>query len=201
MVCGNLTLNGDLTITGDETIVVENGYLNLAGHNFTTSGTGGVTVIFTSPNYSSLPSVVVNGTSLGSSKGSGYIQDSAGSGSLNISSPPAGSGDFAGITVYQDPTPWNNAGTEVSYSSTWDGDSTKLGWSLSGVYYMPNADMVLNGATDKASNGYNCFDMVINSITSNGGNAYSMFANPLSQCGQQGSTLPRVFGFRYALVG
>ena len=47
MVCGNLTLSADTVITGNEVIVVENGYLDLAGHNFTTSGTGaGVTIIF-----------------------------------------------------------------------------------------------------------------------------------------------------------
>ncbi len=50
-------------------------------------------------------------------------------------------------------------------------------------------------------NGYNCFDLVLNSIDSNGGNGFSMFANPLSQCGQQGTVTPHILGFRMALVG
>ncbi|HEY2481461.1 MAG TPA: hypothetical protein VGI30_04605, partial [Caulobacteraceae bacterium] len=193
-VCGNLTLSADFAITGDEVLVINNGYLDLAGHNFTTSGTGaGVTVIFTSPNYASLPTSVVNGSV-------GYIQDSAGGGSLNISSNPPGSGTFQGVTVYQDPTPWTNKGSVQTYNSTWDGNSSKLGWDLSGAYYLPNANLTLNGATDKASDGYNCFDMVLNSIDSNGGNNFSMFANPLSQCGQQGTITPHIYGFRFALV-
>ena len=197
-ICGNLKLTGDLTITGDEVLVIQGGYLDLAGHNFTTSGTGaGVTVVFTSPSLANAQAVV------GATGGEGYIYDSSTGGSLNISSNPAGSGVWQGITVYQDPTPWSppDASKETSYGSTWDGNSAKLGWKLSGVYYLPNANITLNGATDKASDGYNCFDMVINSIDSNGGNGFSMFANPLSQCGQQGSATPHVLGFRYALVG
>ncbi len=46
MVCGNLTLGADTAITGNEVIVVENGVLNLNGHNLSTSGTGGVSIIF-----------------------------------------------------------------------------------------------------------------------------------------------------------
>lgn len=206
IVCGNLTLSGNLTITGDQIIVIENGYLDLAGFNFCTSTGcdsstgGGVTVIFTG-DTADIPPAVLSGNV-------GYIQDSAGGGSLNISSLPAGSGTWAGITVYQDPTPWNSCdcnaltgATNNTYTSTWDGNSAKLGWSLSGAYYLPNANLILNGATDKASNGYNCFDMVLNSIDSNGGNNFSMFANPLSQCSQQGTTTPHIYGFRYALVG
>ncbi len=103
--------------------------------------------------------------------------------------------------------PWNScncaalSGTNNTYGSTWDGNSSKTGWSLSGAYYLPNANLILNGATDKASNGYNCFDLVLNSIDSNGGNGFSMFANPLSQCGQQGTVTPHILGFRMALVG
>jgi hypothetical protein len=199
-ICGNLQLSGDMAITGNEVLVIQNGVLDLNGHNFTTSGAGGVTVIFTSPNAAGIPSAVSTGSV-------GYIADSAGGGGINISSNPLGSGTWAGVTVYQNPIPWNScncsalSGTDNTYTSTWDGNSSKTGWALSGAYYLPNANLILNGATDKASNGYNCFDMVLNSIDSNGGNNFSMFAHPLSQCGQQGTQTPHVYGFRYALVG
>jgi len=200
MVCGNLTLSANTAITGNEVIVIENGVLNLAGFNLSTSGTGGVAIIFTSPSTAQLPSSVTSGSV-------GYIQDSTGGGGIDISSNPFGSGTWSGVTVYQNPIPWNScncsalSGTDTTYNSTWDGNSSKTGWSLSGAYYLPNANLTLNGATDKASNGYNCFSMVLNSVDSNGGNNFSMFAHPLSECGQQGTVTPHVFGFRYALVG
>lgn len=201
IVCGNLTLSGNTSITGVETIVIANGYLDLAGNTLSTAAGAGVTIIFTSPNYASLPPIVVAGNGINKNSGTGYIEDSVGGGGINISSEPKGSGDFQGVAVYQDPTPWNNGGSVQTYNSTWDGNSSSTGWSLSGAYYLPNANLTLNGATDKASNGYNCFDMVTNSIVSNGGNTYSMFANPLTQCGQNGTVLPQIYGFRYALVG
>ncbi|HEY1560727.1 MAG TPA: pilus assembly protein TadG-related protein [Caulobacteraceae bacterium] len=200
-VCGNLVLGAATPITGNEVIVIENGSLDLHGQQLTTSGSGGVTIIFTSPPGMSPPASVSGG-------GDGYLFDSAGGGGINISSNPAGSGTWAGVTVYQDPTPWNSCDcnaltgtTNTTYIATWHGNSSDTAWSLSGAYYLPNANLILDGATDKASNGYNCFDMVVNSIDSNGGNNFSMFANPLSQCGQQGTNTPHVYGFRYALVG
>jgi Flp pilus assembly protein TadG len=200
MVCGNLKLSSDLAITGDETVVIENGVLDLNGHNLTTSGTGGnggVTVVFTSPNKGSLPTSVTGGSN-------GYIQDSAGGGGISISAPPAGSGNFAGVTLYQDPTPWGTGSSAKTYNSTWDGNSSKTGWDLSGGVYFPNADFTFNGAVDKAGNGYACFDMVANSITDNGGNQFSVFAtdmsNPLAECGLEGTTTPSAAGYRYALV-
>ena len=131
----------------------------------------------------------------------GFIQDSSGGGGINISSNPAGSGTWAGVTVYQDPTPFNSCKLflrcrepiDTTYDSlTWDGNSAKtgVGQLQRRLCTMPNANLILNGATDKASNGYNCFSMTLNSIDSNGGNGFSMFANPLSQCGQQGTADP-----------
>jgi Flp pilus assembly protein TadG len=207
IVCGNLQLSADFKVTGDETIVVENGVLDLNGHNFCTGdclggGTGGVTVIFTSPSYSQIPASVIAGTTVNGAQG--YIQDSVGGGGLNIQAPPKGSGDFQGVTLYQDPTPWAGSPPNT-YPSIWNGNSSKTGWDLSGGVYMPNANYIFNGAIDKASNGYQCFDMVTNSITSNGGNQYSLFAtglaNPLSQCGGYGTPIPHAYGYRFALVG
>jgi Flp pilus assembly protein TadG len=192
VICGNVQLSGDFAVSGMQTWVIQGGTLDLNGHNLTTSNSGGLTVVF-----SGTPPAAVT-----SNKGVGYITDSAGGGGFSISSPPAGNGDFSGITLYQNPASWSGNAT---YSATWDGNSSKTGWDLSGGVYMPNANYVFNGAVDKAGNGYECFDMVANSIDSNGGNQFSLFAttmaNPLAECGLQGTKVPQAIGYRYALVG
>jgi hypothetical protein len=171
-------------------------------------------LVFTSPNYTATQGISTaspSGKTLQTVDNGGYIQDGAGGGGLNISSPPAGDGDFAGMTIYQDPTPWDTASLTTpspnnnTYSQVWDGNSSKTGWTLSGGVYLPNAVFTFNGAVDKASNGYDCFSMVAAQITNNGGNGSSIFAasmaNPLAQCGLQGTNVTKVAGYRFALVG
>jgi hypothetical protein len=210
-VCGTLTLPASsganpVNVTGTQTWVIVNGTLNLNGNTLETTGAGGITVIFTSPNLADAKTAT--------SGGQGYITDSAGGGGISISAPappivggvPVPSDNyFSGVTLYQDPTPWGTGGTASTYSSVWDGNSSKTGWDLSGGVYFPNADFTFNGAVDKAGNGYECFDLVANDITSNGGNQFSVFAtdlsNPLAQCGLQGTKTPYAAGYRYALVG
>jgi hypothetical protein len=193
IISGNLTLTADVkSVTGDQIWVINNGVLNLNGFSLCTGGclpggSGGLAIVFTGVHPSS--------STMGSA---GYIQ---GAGTLDISSLPAKSGTFSGVTLYQDPTPWGGEpATGTTYSATYDGSKGQT-WDLSGIIYFPNADWTLNGAMGKADNGYSCFNWVSDTSTVNGGGgSFSLFSNPLSQCTQQGSKEVETYGYRFALV-
>ena len=189
--CGSLTLTSNVNVTDTETWVIENGMLYLGPNTLSTSGSGGLTIIFTSPNLFT-PALY----------GDGYIE---GTGGLDISSPLAGSGaPMPGVALYQDPVPWGYTNSApppgFAYPATWNGN-TGHPWSVSGVVYFPNAAMTMYGTTGKASNGYNCFDMIAYSFAINGGGGQSLFSNPLQECGLQGSAVPTYTGYRYVLIG
>jgi len=152
-ICGDYQLQNDITLSTTGTVVIENGSLDLNGHTLSTTGTAGLTIILTgttSPSYSHV------------------IVDSAGGGTLNVSSPT--SGTWSGMAVYQDP---NVPPQTLTYS----GNSP--GWDISGIIYMPKTDLTASGSVLKATNGHSCFTLVVNTLTVNGtGNLF--YQNPQS---------------------
>lgn len=211
--CGSVTLpSGTNTISGgDHVWVIENGILNMNGATLQTAAESGVVIIFTSPSTTKLNQYLFDNNSsntpgvsttynLGANNwNAGYI---AGSGTLNISSPSSGA--WKGMTLYQDPTPWPTTGNNKTYNWTYNGASSGFVIDLSGVMYMPNANMTINGAFAKASSGYECFVLVTNTMTSNGGSGNMLAPNlsdPTKQCPQQGVVSPYANGIRYVLVG
>jgi Flp pilus assembly protein TadG len=181
-VCGDLKLGGNVTLaSGNLILVVENGLVDMNGANsLATSGTAGMTAIFQNQGQSkynsSLPTFtdVSNGTSS----------------AIDISSPT--SGTWSGVTIY-DPA--------LTGSYTFKGNAPA--WTLSGIVYMPNADVDWRGIIGKADNGFECFDFVVKTLLIDG--TAQMFnpdlSNPTSQCSQQGVTPPTTnIGYRFVLV-
>lgn len=163
-VCGDFQLSHDITLTTSGTLVIENGSLDLNGHTLSTSGTGvGLTIILTGTNSGSYTHI---------------IEDTAGGGVFNISSPT--SGTWSGMAIYQDPAVAEQSITYTGNSPTFD---------ISGIVYLPVTDFTANGAVNKSTNGYSCFTLVVNTLSVSGtGDLF--YTNPQSQCIQQGVTSP-----------
>jgi Flp pilus assembly protein TadG len=143
IMCGDVQLKGNVSIAGSETLVIENGMLDLNGFNLTTTGSGALTIIFTGPTVSGFtPNHNITGT-----------------GTLNISGPT--SGTWLNITMYQDPS------LTSGLSMTEAGNKNPT-WDVSGIIYLPKADLTISGSVNNANNGSSCLIFVANSITING---------------------------------
>lgn len=163
-ICGDYQLTQNVTLTTSGTLVIENGSLDLNGHTLSTSGTGvGLTIILTGTNSTSYTHI---------------IEDTAGGGVFNISSPT--SGTWSGVAIYQDPGVAAQSITYTGNSPTFD---------ISGIVYLPVTDFTASGAVNKSTNGYSCFTLVVNTLSISGtGDLF--YSNPQSQCVQQGVTSP-----------
>jgi hypothetical protein len=64
------------------------------------------------------------------------------------------------MAIYQDPSLTSG----VDLSSAGSGPT----WKVSGAVYMPNSNITISGAIDKATNGSNCFVLVMDEVTING---------------------------------
>jgi hypothetical protein len=177
-VCGDLVLSGDVTLTGSSVaIVIYNGSLLTNGHTIQTASGAAATIIFSGTpggSYSHIPNT---------------------QGTIDIASPTTGS--WAGIGLYQDPALTDgNSGLDIDYAG--NNPRTPV-WDISGLVYMPNANVTFSGVVNKAANGNACFGLVISTLLING-NA-SILAH--GQCPQQGLTLPSnsFAGPRGQLVG
>jgi hypothetical protein len=115
--------------------------------------------------------VVFSGTTA-----SGYTHTPTGGGTLDIQAPT--SGPWSGVAMYQDPSLTSGIDmSEAGNSPTWD---------LTGLVYMPHANVTFSGAVNKSSHGASCFAMVVGDITING--TGSILAN--GACGAAGLTMP-----------
>ncbi len=165
--CGDVQLTGNVNLTTASpgtVMVIENGRLDLNGFTLATQPGSALTIIFTGPTVASLsPSHFPTG-----------------GGDLNINGPT--SGQWSGVTIYQDPNLPSGAGIDVSYS----GNSPT--WNLTGLVFFSNANITMSGAVGKSGNGYNCFVLVDYTLLING--TGSVFANPLSECQSAGLTPP-----------
>jgi len=159
-VCGDLQLTSDVTINAPAgaVLVVENGRLDTNGYTLRTASGSAVTVVF-------------SGTSGGS-----YVHTPTGGGTLDIQSPT--SGPWSGVAMYQDPA--LTSGVDMSAA----GNSPT--WDITGLVYMPHANVTFSGAVNKSSNGSSCFVMVVGDITVNGTGSILEHGG----CGAAGLTMP-----------
>jgi len=167
--CGGVKLGADVTLTGDNVIYIRDGSLDLNGHTLLTASGASAVIVFTGTNSSSISHIVT------------------GKGTLDISSPT--SGTWSGTAIYTDPT----LKTNVDYSAAGNSPS----WNISGLVYLPNANVTFSGAVGKGTNGNACFVMVFDKITING--TGSLFNQ--GGCAAQGLTPPsNPIGIRGRLV-
>ena len=157
IMCGDTQLTGDVTLNTSETLVIEDGQLDIGSHSLTTSGGGSLTVIFTGPtNIAGLsPTRTITGSS---------------SGSVNITGPS--SGTWKQMAIYQDPNvscaslPCSGEGVVEGGQGANSGPI----WDISGIVYLPNAQFQINGLVSPASSAPNaCITLVAYDLSISGG--------------------------------
>jgi Flp pilus assembly protein TadG len=142
IVCGDLQLTDDVTINAPNgaTLVIENGQLDTNGHTIRTANGSTLTVVFSGDN------------------GGGYTHGPTGGGTLDIQAPK--SGPWSGVAMYQDPSLTTGVDQyDAGNSPTWD---------ITGLVYMPHANVTFKGAVNKSSNGDSCFALVVGDIVVDG---------------------------------
>ena len=166
--CGDQMLTADTVINAPlgqpAVLIVENGQLDLNGHQLTSSNGSAVTIVFSGTNgsYSHALADNTNGTG----------------GAINITAPT--SGPWSGVAVYQDPS--LTSGVDISAA----GNSPT--WNITGLIYMPHATVTLKGAIDKSTFGNQCVVMVADNfqISGTGG----ILKTDIGQCAQAGLKMP-----------
>jgi len=160
-VCGDLQLVGDTTINtgaGGAIILITNGDLDTNGYTLQTSAGSSLTIIYTGDNSAS------------------YSHVPTGGGVIDIAAPTTGV--WSGVAMYQNPS--LTQGVDVSAA----GNSPA--WNITGLVYLPHADVTFSGAVNKASNGKSCFVLVVDTLLING--TGSILAH--GQCPQAGLDMP-----------
>jgi hypothetical protein len=163
-IAGNLALDGDVTVSSPPSgsvIYINNGTLNLNGHKLETAAGSGLTIVFT-------------GTNGNSTSPTPYP---TGGGTLNIEAPKTG--PWAGVAIYIDPH------TTAPQTITYHGNSPT--WQITGLVYMPHADLTVSGAVGKAAGGGACFALIVDSLRING--TGSILVRP-EDCPTAGVNLP-----------
>ena len=158
VVCGDQQLTGNTTLN-NTILVIENGMLDLNGYTLTGQST----------------SIVFSGTNTGSYSHIPTDTSNSANGTLNIAAPT--SGTWSGVAIYQDPTLTKNV--DITYK----GNSPT--WDVSGLVYLPNANLQVNGAVNKSTVGLLCLELVANYVLING--TGNIFKND-TQCAQAGLT-------------
>jgi hypothetical protein len=160
-MCGDVLLTGDTTInTGPEgaVLVIRNGNLDLNGYTLSTSDGSALTIVFTGEN------------------GANYGHIPTGGGTLDIRAPAQGV--WSGVAMYQNPTLTQNVDiSDAGNSPT---------WKITGLVYLPNADVTFSGAVNKSSYGASCFTLVVDKLLING--TGSILAH--GECGLAGLVMP-----------
>ena len=168
---GNVQMCGDMQLTGNVVVdapagavlVIQNGQLDTHGFSLTTSNGSALTVVFSGDN----------------GQGQGYTHaptNTGPGGTLDIKAPT--SGPWSGVALYQDPSLTN--GVDISAA----GNSPT--WDLTGLVYLPHANVTFSGIVNKSSNGSSCFVMVASNITINGTGAIVSHGG----CGSAGLAMP-----------
>lgn len=183
VVCGDLKVTGNTTITTaspDGTVlIIENGQLNLPNTTDKLNASN-LTIIF-------------SGTA-----GDTHNKFPTGSGVLNYSAPTTGT--WKGIALYQDPALVNNNPSKCNGSSdlNWCSAGNSPGIYITGLLYMPNAEIDITGSIDHQVGGFACFSTIALTIVMSGTN--DIFANPTGQCNRAGLSLPGVPGTQTRLA-
>jgi hypothetical protein len=177
-ICGDLQLPASgvvtpATATGGTVLVIYGGTLDLNGGTLRPTGDG-------------LP-IVFAGTS------SGKSQFPTGSGTLDFGGPNLATGShWHGIALYQDPAVANSDYQKngSNLDMTYNGNTPEL--NLTGLIYMPNAQLTISGSIDHQTNGLVCLGIVAKSVVVSGGGY--IFSNPTQDCVREGLTLPSIPG-------
>jgi len=168
VLCGDVQLAGDVTLTSGETVLyIENGRLDLNGHTLKTDTGAAATIIYSGNNTSGYYH---------------YPSSLNGGGIIDIKAPDATStSPWKGVAMYQDSTLTN--GVSFTYSGN------DPAWKITGLVYLPKADLTFSGIVNKASDGASCFILISYSVLVNG--TAAMFANNTG-CTAAGLTVPTV---------
>ncbi|WP_312162151.1 pilus assembly protein TadG-related protein [Phenylobacterium sp.] len=175
--CGNVNLTGTTTITtppGGSVIVIRNGRLNVGSNTLKTAAGSALTIVFTGPTG-------ISGLS------PSYIP--AGGGTLDFAAPT--SGDWSGVAIYQNPA--------LTSGVNWSAAGNSPTWNITGLVYLPKADVTVSGIVNKASvGGRSCFALVVNTFESNGTTKFL----DQSECPQAGLKPPTASDYtsRTALI-
>lgn len=163
--CGDVQLTGNVTLgSGNTTIIIENGRLDLNGYRLQTTGNAAATVVFSGNNNATYRHYPM------SSKNK--------SGTIDIKAPTSGA--WSGVALYQDPAVTTNT------SFTYAGNEPT--WNITGLVYLPHADVTFSGVVNKAGNGTSCFVLVAYTVLVNG--TGQILAN--TECASSGLTPPNV---------
>jgi hypothetical protein len=160
VICGELRLTGTVTVSAPSgaVLIIANGRLNTNGYTIKTASGSTLTIVFTGTN------------------GGSYLHYPSGSGVIDVAAPT--SGPWSGVMMYQDP----KLTTNVDISSA--GSSPT--WKITGLVYLPNASVTLNGSVNKSTNGASCFVLVVDDILIRG----SADILPKGGCAAAGLNMP-----------
>ena len=146
-------------------LVVENGVLDLNGHTLQTASTAGLTVVFSGSTTVGAP------------------VDNSNGGVLDIAAPTDTTLPWHGVALWQDASLTSGPGINFTLS----GSTPTM--RITGLVYMPNANVTISGAIDHATNGSPCFALLDKTVLDNG--TGSIFAFPTSGCSSAGLTPPQ----------
>jgi hypothetical protein len=160
VICGELRLTGNVTVNAPSgaVLIIANGRLNTNGFTIRTASGSTLALVFTGTN------------------GGSYLHYPSGSGAIDIAAPT--SGPWSGVMMYQDP----KLTTGVDITSA----GTSPTWRISGLVYLPNASVTLNGSVNKSTYGASCFVLVVDDILIKG----SADILPKGGCAAAGLTMP-----------
>jgi hypothetical protein len=162
IICGDLQLTADVknlaTASPGSLLVIVNGQFDTGSYTIQTAAGSALTIIFT-------------GTA------GGYTHAPTGSGTFDIQAPTTGT--WKGVAIYQDPA--LTTGVDVSAA----GNSPT--WDITGLVYLPHANVTFSGAVNKSSNGKSCFVLVVDNITING----TADILPKGECVAAGLSMPK----------
>jgi len=170
-LCGNYTLGGPLVINNpDQILVIHQGNLALDGNTLSTASGGGLTLIFEGPPGSTARRVT-------------------GLGTLNYAAPETGT--LHGVALIQDPD---------MAASSFDFAGNDPNYYVTGLAYMPNADIRISGTIHFQVGGNDCFALVASRFRADGN--ITVIEGPNTQCAEAGVATPSVpgVGARAALV-
>jgi Flp pilus assembly protein TadG len=168
--CGDVQLGTDIIVNGPGTIVIENGQLDMNGHNLSATG---VTLVFSGTTSSTSNHLVDDNSHPGNKS------------TLTLTAPS--SGTYAGVAMYQDP----NLTSGVDWSNAGSGPN----WEIEGLAYLPHSNVTISGSID-GSDTENCVGLVVNTLNFNGGGYFANYTG----CKNSGTVLPTAPFARTTLV-
>ncbi len=160
LICGDLQLTGNVTVVApaDALMLIYNGEIATNGFRLQTASGSALSLIFMGTNNTL------------------YTHTPTGTGRIDIAAPTKG--PAAGVAIYTDPA--LTVGVQMPSAGT------APGWSMSGLIYMPHADLVFTGAVGAATYGKRCTVLVANSVSLKGS---TPFVLSTVECDQAGLTV------------